>query len=77
MTVLGSGPGHGTAAFTAAKLVEAAGLAATSQDLEEWEHGDAHARLADLPIVVIAPPGRTLDHSMAAHARVVCPSPAA
>jgi glucosamine--fructose-6-phosphate aminotransferase (isomerizing) len=70
VTVLGGGPGHGTAAFTAAKLVEAAGLAATSQDLEEWEHVDAHARLADLPIVVIAPPGRTLRraHEVAARA---------
>jgi glucosamine--fructose-6-phosphate aminotransferase (isomerizing) len=36
--ILGSGPGTGAAAFTAAKLVEAVGLHAGAQDLEEFFH---------------------------------------
>jgi len=36
--VLGSGPGMGAAAFTAGKLVEAVGLYAGAQDLEEFFH---------------------------------------
>ena len=58
----GSGPSYGTAMFAAAKVVEASGVFAVGQDLEEWAHVErfAHPRdLPDMPLVVIAPPGRS------------------
>jgi len=36
--VLGSGPGAGAAAYSAAKLIEATGIHAVSQDIEEFFH---------------------------------------
>ncbi len=36
--LLGSGPNRGTAAYGAAKLLEAAGVHAMDQDIEEWVH---------------------------------------
>jgi glutamine---fructose-6-phosphate transaminase (isomerizing) len=38
VTVVGSGPGYGTALFAAAKIIEASGVYASGQDLEEWSH---------------------------------------
>ena len=38
MVMVGSGPSYGTALFSAAKVVEAAGILAIGQDLEEWWH---------------------------------------
>jgi glucosamine--fructose-6-phosphate aminotransferase (isomerizing) len=35
---VGSGPAHGAARFAAAKAIEAAGLNAWGQDVEEWAH---------------------------------------
>ncbi|MGW2051678.1 SIS domain-containing protein [Streptomyces sp. NPDC001858] len=58
MTV-GSGPGFGTALFCAAKLIEGAGVFARGQDLEEWHHVERFARPHDMPLFVIAPPGRS------------------
>jgi glucosamine--fructose-6-phosphate aminotransferase (isomerizing) len=54
--VLGSGPSAGAAAFIAAKLIEAVGVNATSQDIEEFFHLgyfvlDDH----ELPTIVVAP----------------------
>ncbi|MBG0818701.1 SIS domain-containing protein [Planomonospora sp. ID82291] len=71
MIMLGSGPGFGTACFAAAKLVEAAGVLAVGQDLEEWEQVEALAYPRDMPTVVIAPPGRCHDraHAVATAAR--------
>ncbi|GGO28133.1 hypothetical protein GCM10010116_56420 [Microbispora rosea subsp. aerata] len=63
MIMLGSGPGYGTAQFAAAKVVEAAGVFAAGQDLEEWEHVEALARPRDMPTFVIAPPGRSHDRA--------------
>ncbi len=57
--VLGSGPSYGTALFGAAKLVEAAGFLAVGQDLEEWWHVERFCRPFDMPLFVIAPPGRS------------------
>jgi glucosamine--fructose-6-phosphate aminotransferase (isomerizing) len=57
--VLGSGPSHGTALYAAAKLVEGAGVLAFGQDLEEWWHVERFARPLDIPIFVLAPPGRS------------------
>ena len=38
LDVLGSGPGLGSAGYAAAKLVEAAGVHAVAQDMEEFHH---------------------------------------
>jgi glucosamine--fructose-6-phosphate aminotransferase (isomerizing) len=58
IAVLGSGPNHGTAQFTAAKLVEGAGVLAFGQDLEEWCHVERFAYPLDMPVFVLAAPGR-------------------
>jgi glucosamine--fructose-6-phosphate aminotransferase (isomerizing) len=59
MSMVGSGPSYGTALFSAAKMVEAAGVMAVAQDLEEWWHVERFARPTDMPLFVIAPPGRS------------------
>jgi glucosamine--fructose-6-phosphate aminotransferase (isomerizing) len=64
VAVLGSGPNAGTAMFLAAKIIEASGMPALAQDLEEWWHVERFARPHDLPVVVIAAPGRS--HARAA-----------
>jgi glutamine---fructose-6-phosphate transaminase (isomerizing) len=38
MVFAGSGPSYGTVLFSAAKMIEAAGVFAMGQDLEEWRH---------------------------------------
>ncbi|GAB1326637.1 SIS domain-containing protein [Streptomyces sennicomposti] len=60
LTVLGSGPSHGTALYAAAKVIETSGVFAVGQDLEEWCHVERFAGPRDLPVLVVAPPGRTL-----------------
>ncbi len=57
--VAGSGPSYGTACHAAAKLVEAAGVVAGPQDLEEWWHVDRFAHDAQTPLIIVAPPGRS------------------
>src|SRR5438094_6579557 len=59
MVMVGSGPSYGTALFSAAKVIEAAGIFASGQDLEEWWHVERFAYPADMPVFVIAPPGRS------------------
>ncbi len=62
MVFAGSGPSYGTALFSAAKVVEAAGVFALGQDLEEWSHVERFAHphdLPDMPTLIIAPPGRS------------------
>ena len=59
MVMLGSGPSYGTALYGAAKLIEAAGVFAMGQDLEEWWHVERFAYPVDMPVFVIAPPGRS------------------
>jgi len=59
MVMLGSGPSYGTALFSAAKVIEAAGVFAMGQDLEEWWHVERFAYPVDMPVFVIAPPGRS------------------
>jgi glutamine---fructose-6-phosphate transaminase (isomerizing) len=59
MVMAGSGPSYGTALFSAAKVVEAAGIFALGQDLEEWWHVERFAYPVDMPVFVIAPPGRS------------------
>jgi glucosamine--fructose-6-phosphate aminotransferase (isomerizing) len=59
LVMTGSGPSFGTALFSAAKMTEAAGIFAAGQDLEEWCHVECHAYPGDMPVFVIAPPGRS------------------
>ena len=59
VVMLGSGPNYGTALYSAAKLIEAAGVFAMGQDLEEWWHVERFAYPVDMPVFVIAPPGRS------------------
>jgi glucosamine--fructose-6-phosphate aminotransferase (isomerizing) len=59
MVMVGSGPSYGTALFSAAKVVEAAGIFALGQDLEEWWHVERFAYPVEMPVFVIAPPGRS------------------
>lgn len=59
IVMTGSGPSYGTALFSAAKLIEAAGIFAAGQDLEEWSHVERWAYPDDMPVFVIAPPGRS------------------
>ena len=59
MVMLGSGPSYGTALYGAAKMIEAAGIFAMGQDLEEWWHVERFANPVDMPVFVISPPGRS------------------
>ena len=71
VVMLGSGPNYGTALYSAAKLIEAAGVFAMGQDLEEWWHVERFAYPVDMPVFVIAPPSRShwRSQSVAATAR--------
>ena len=55
---LGSGPSFGTAVFSAAKIIEAAGVFSMGQDLEEWAHVENLAYPDGVPTFIIAPPGK-------------------
>lgn len=59
MVMVGSGPSYGTARYCTAKIIEAAGMLAIGQDLEEWWHVERFAYPVDMPVFVIAPPGRS------------------
>jgi glucosamine--fructose-6-phosphate aminotransferase (isomerizing) len=59
LVMAGSGPSYGTALFSAAKVVEATGIFAIGQDLEEWWHVERFAYPIEMPVFVIAPPGRS------------------
>ncbi|MCG0283466.1 SIS domain-containing protein [Streptomyces sp. PSAA01] len=63
LSVLGSGPSHGTALFAAAKVIETSGVFATGQDLEEWCHVERFARPPEAPVIVVAAPGRSYRHA--------------
>jgi glutamine---fructose-6-phosphate transaminase (isomerizing) len=71
LVMAGSGPSYGTALFSAAKMTEAAGVFAAGQDVEEWCHVEINADPDDIPVFVIAPPGRSHRHAaeLAAQAR--------
>jgi len=62
--IIGSGPGYATALFSAAKLVEACGIHAIAQDLEEWAHIQFFLKSPQMPTILIAPPGRSLDRAV-------------
>jgi glucosamine--fructose-6-phosphate aminotransferase (isomerizing) len=52
---LGSGPGRASAAFGAAKLLEASGVRAYDQDIEEFVHLQYFAADTGTPCVLVAP----------------------
>jgi glucosamine--fructose-6-phosphate aminotransferase (isomerizing) len=62
--IIGGGPSYANALFSAAKLVEACGVNAIGQDLEEWAHIQFFLRAPRLPTLLIAPPGRCSDRAL-------------
>jgi glutamine---fructose-6-phosphate transaminase (isomerizing) len=62
--IIGGGPSYANALFSAAKLVEACGVNAIGQDLEEWAHIQFFLRTPRLPTILIAPPGRCYDRAL-------------
>jgi glutamine---fructose-6-phosphate transaminase (isomerizing) len=62
--IVGGGPSYANALFSAAKLVEACGVNAIGQDLEEWAHIQFFLRAPRLPTILIAPPGRCFDRAL-------------
>lgn len=82
IAVTGSGPNYGTARYVAAKLTEGAGVLAVGQDLEEWCHVERFAHPLDMPVLVLAAPGRasryavrTAQKASAAGRRVIAVAP--
>jgi glutamine---fructose-6-phosphate transaminase (isomerizing) len=59
--IIGGGPSYANALFSAAKLVEACGVNAIGQDLEEWAHIQFFLRTPRLPTLLLAPSGRCFD----------------
>jgi glucosamine--fructose-6-phosphate aminotransferase (isomerizing) len=62
--VIGGGPSYANALFSAAKLVEACGVNAIGQDLEEWAHIQFFLRAPHVPTLLIAPQGRCYDRAL-------------
>lgn len=56
---VGSGPSFGTALFSAAKMVEACGMFAVAQDVEEWWHVERFAYPVETPMCIFAPQGHS------------------
>jgi glucosamine--fructose-6-phosphate aminotransferase (isomerizing) len=64
LTFAGGGPSFGTAKFSAAKMIEATGIASLAVDTGEWWHVERRALPADMPVFVIAPPGRSYQRTV-------------
>jgi len=62
--VVAGGPNYANALFSAAKLIEACGVNAVGQELEEWAHIQFFLRSPQLPTLLIAPPGRCFDRAV-------------
>jgi glutamine---fructose-6-phosphate transaminase (isomerizing) len=62
--IIGGGPSYANALFSAAKLVEACGVNAIGQDLEEWAHIQFFLKAPRVPTLLIAPPGRCFDRAL-------------
>jgi glutamine---fructose-6-phosphate transaminase (isomerizing) len=61
---IGGGPSYANALFSAAKLVEAVGVNAIGQELEEWAHIQFFLRSPHLPTLLIAPRGRCFERAL-------------
>jgi glucosamine--fructose-6-phosphate aminotransferase (isomerizing) len=57
ISCIGTGPDQGSASFSGAKIVEASGVYAVGQDLEEWNHVESFAYPLDTAMIVFANPG--------------------
>ncbi len=62
--VVAAGPNYANALFSAAKLIEACGVNAVGQELEEWAHIQFFLRSPRLPTILIAAPGRGSDRAV-------------
>ena len=61
---LGAGPARGAAMFAAAKVIEAAGQSASSQDVEEWAHLEYFNDPPRLPVWMLSAKGRALGREL-------------
>jgi glucosamine--fructose-6-phosphate aminotransferase (isomerizing) len=70
---LGSGPSYGSALFSAAKLIEAAGVQAWGQDVEEWAHLEYFCEPSSMPTWLLSSEGRSerRESEVAAAARAI------
>jgi glucosamine--fructose-6-phosphate aminotransferase (isomerizing) len=70
---LGTGPAYGSALFSAAKLIEAAGLQAWGQDVEEWAHLEYFCEPSSMPTWMLSSRGRSSsrESEVEAAARVI------
>lgn len=57
---LGSGPGRGSSMFSAAKIVESAGVSAWGQDVEEWAHIEYFSEPTTMPTWLLSAEGRSI-----------------
>lgn len=64
ISFVGSGPSFGSAYFSGAKVVEAAGVFPGIQDLEEWAHVERFSYPIDFPVFMVAPPGRSYQRAL-------------
>jgi len=58
---VGAGPAYGSALFSAAKVIEAAGVPAWGQELEEWAHLEYFCEPAGIPTWMLTTQGMAAD----------------
>jgi glucosamine--fructose-6-phosphate aminotransferase (isomerizing) len=58
---VGAGPAYGSACFSAAKAIEAAGVPAWGQELEEWAHLEYFCEPSGMPTWILTTKGRAAD----------------
>lgn len=63
LVFVGSGPSYATALFSAAKVVEASGVASLGQDLEEWAHIQFFCRREGVPTFLLLPEGASISRA--------------
>jgi glucosamine 6-phosphate synthetase-like amidotransferase/phosphosugar isomerase protein len=61
--ILGGGPSLATTLFMCAKLFEMPQRNGVAVELEEWAHEQYFLTRADTPVLVVAPPGSSLDRA--------------
>jgi glucosamine--fructose-6-phosphate aminotransferase (isomerizing) len=61
---VGAGPLYGTAMFSAAKMIEAAGVPTLAQETEEWAHIQFFTEPAAAPTILLAPEGFSSDRML-------------
>jgi glucosamine--fructose-6-phosphate aminotransferase (isomerizing) len=64
VVILGTGPAYGSALFSAAKLIEAAGVQAWGQDVEEWTHLEFFCEPSTMPTWLLSSRGRSLGREL-------------